>query len=44
MIKLKLIRNIVLAGLVLAGTFSCNQEDFLETTNKENTHRRNNVG
>jgi starch-binding outer membrane protein, SusD/RagB family len=34
MIKLKIIRNIAFAGLILA-SFSCNQDDFLETTNKE---------
>jgi starch-binding outer membrane protein, SusD/RagB family len=34
MIKLKIIRNIAFTGLLLA-FFSCNQDDFLETTNKE---------
>ena len=35
MIKFKIIRNIVFTGLVLFGAMSCNQEDFLETTNKQ---------
>lgn len=36
MIKFKKIRNIALIGLILISTFSCDQEDFLETTNKSN--------
>ncbi|HOP58638.1 MAG TPA: RagB/SusD family nutrient uptake outer membrane protein [Bacteroidales bacterium] len=34
MIKFKTIRNIGLAGLLLFGLYSCNQEDFLETVDK----------
>ena len=34
MIKFNIIKNIAFIGLILIGTFSCNQEDFLETTNK----------
>jgi hypothetical protein len=33
--KFNIIRNIALSGLLLAGTYSCNQDDFLETTNKQ---------
>lgn len=36
MIKINKIKNIVFIGLILLGVFSCNQEDFLETTNKSN--------
>jgi len=34
MIKFKIIRNIAFIGLILFNTVSCNQEDFLETTDK----------
>ncbi|MBN2863594.1 MAG: RagB/SusD family nutrient uptake outer membrane protein [Bacteroidales bacterium] len=34
MIKFKIIRNIAFIGLVLFSTYSCNQEDFLETVDK----------
>lgn len=34
MIKFKIIRKIALIGLVLLGTISCDQEAFLETTDK----------
>ncbi|NLV18408.1 MAG: RagB/SusD family nutrient uptake outer membrane protein [Bacteroidetes bacterium] len=34
MIKFKTIRNIGFVGLLLFGLYSCNQEDFLETTDK----------
>lgn len=36
MIKFKIIRNIAFAGLILFGFVSCDQENFLETTNKAN--------
>lgn len=36
MIMLKMIRNIAFIGLILIGTFSCDQDDFLETINKSN--------
>ncbi|HUX57333.1 MAG TPA: RagB/SusD family nutrient uptake outer membrane protein [Bacteroidales bacterium] len=36
MIKFKKIRNIAFIGLILISTLSCEQEDFLETTNKSN--------
>jgi starch-binding outer membrane protein, SusD/RagB family len=34
MIKFKIIRNIAILGLILTGTYSCDQQDFLETENK----------
>jgi len=34
MIKFKIIRNIAFIGLILFSTFSCNMDDFLETTDK----------
>jgi hypothetical protein len=34
MIKFKLIRNLAFTGLIIFGAYSCNQEEFLETTNK----------
>ncbi|MDX9812802.1 MAG: RagB/SusD family nutrient uptake outer membrane protein [Bacteroidales bacterium] len=34
MIKFKIIRNISFIGLILFSSISCNQEDFLETTDK----------
>jgi len=34
MIKFKTIRNIAFIGLILLSNYSCNQEDYLETTDK----------
>lgn len=36
MIKFKKIRRIAFIGIILIGTFSCDQKDFLETVNKSN--------